>query len=271
NGYINNAPTYHPPVDHMFDSYVPEVYWKPGCVLHTLRRVLGDTMFFNTLRNYSNAFAYTTANTFQFRDFIEQRDSARSPIDLKDFINEWIFQPDYPIYTFTWSVDQNNRLTLQVDQSQDSTNHYTMPLTFWAMQGPDTTTLVFIDNARSQTFTAQLPHSIDTLFFDQEAIPISKYAITEGTNSAVAENGGSREPLRVFTEAGALKLTYAPVVRDGASLTIVDILGHTINEQPLGHGSTLSVMPIGELASGDYFVTLNDGPRTQTVKFHWEK
>ncbi len=267
----DNAPTYNPPVDHMFDSYVPVVYWKPGCVLHTLRRVLGDSVFFNTLRDYSNAFAYTTANTFQFRDFIEQRDSARSPIDLKDFINEWIFQPDYPIYHFTWSINQNNLLTIQVDQSQDSTDHYTMPLTFWAMQGPDTTTLVFINNARSQTFTTQLPHPIDTLFFDQEAIPISKYTVTRSANSAVAESSISRDPLRVFTEPGALKLTYAPVVRNGAALKIVDILGRTLSELSLSRGSALSVLPIGELASGDYFVTLNDGPGAQVVKFHWEK
>ncbi len=267
------APTYNPPVDQMFNwPYVAVVYDKPGCTLHMLRRVLNnDTLFFNTLRDYSTRFAYTTANTFQFRDFIEHRDSMNSPIDLKDFINEWIFQPDYPIYNFTWSVGQNNVLTLEADQSQDSTDHYTMPLTFWAMQGQDTTTLVFINNARSQTFTAQLPHAIDTLFFDQEAIPISKYTMIHGANSAVAGNSTLGEPLRVFTEPGALKLTYAPIVNYEAVLKIVDILGRTVSEQPLGRGSALSVMPIGELASGDYFVALNDGPSAETVKFHWEK
>jgi len=268
---VNNAPTYNPPVDQMFYRYVPLVYYKPGCVLHTLRRVLGDTIFFNTLRDYSSAFAYTTANTFQFRDFIEQRDSARSPIDLKDFINEWIFQPDYPIYKFTWSVDQNNLLTVKVDQSQDSTDHYLMPLTFWAVQGTDSTKLSFINNSRSQTFTAQLPHAIDALYFDQEAIPISQFTMFHSANAAVAENGAIEEPLRVFMEPGALKLTYAPIVTNGAGLEIVDVLGRSMSELSLNHGSALSVIPAGALASGDYFARLSDGPRTETVKFHWEK
>ena len=271
NGYINNVPTYDPPVDQMFGSCVPLVYWKPGCVLHTLRRVLGDTTFFNTLRDYSSHFAYTTANTFQFRDFLAARDSAVASIDLKDFINEWIFQPDYPIYQFTWSVNQTNLLTVRANQSQNSTDHYTMPLTFWAVQGTDTTNLVFVNNARSQTFSAQLPHAIDTLFFDQEAIPISNYTITHDANLAVAENHGTNEPLRVFTESGALKLTYAPIVSEQAMIGIVDILGRAISEQPVNHGSTLAVLRISELASGDYFVSLTDGQRAETVKFHWEK
>jgi len=271
NGYVNNAPTYNPPVDQMFGSYVPLVYWKPGCVLHTLRRVLGDTVFFHTLRDYSNAFAYTTANTFQFRDFIEHRDSAVSPIDLKDFINEWIFQPDYPIYKFTWSVDQNNLLTIQADQSQDPTDHYTMPLTFLAVSGTDTTNLVFLNNARTQTFTRQLSHPINELLFDQEAIPISKYSIERGASSAVIENRSTNEPLQIFMEPGALKLTYAPVVTNGAGLEIMDVLGRSLSTLFVSRGSALSVMPAGALASGDYFARLTDGARIETVKFHWEK
>ncbi len=270
--YRNYIPTYNPPVDSMFDQYVPVVYWKPGCMLHMLRRALNnDTLFFNTLRDYSSAFAYTTANTFQFRDFIAQRDSALSPIDLKDFINEWIFQPDYPIYNIQWWLTNGTMLSVRVDQSQDSTDHYTMPLRFFAIQGQDTTDLVFIDNARSQTFTAQLPHAIGALIFDQEAIPISQYTITHSANQAVTQTSTVSEPLRVFQEAGALKLTYSPIVSTGAVLDILDALGRTVSELSLSHGSALSVMRAGDFASGDYFAILHDGARNQTVKFQWEK
>ena len=272
NGYVTNVPTYNPPVDQMFGSYVPEVYWKPGCVLHMLRRALNnDTLFFHTLRDYSNAFAYMTANTFQFRDFIQQRDSAVAPISLRDFINEWIFQPDYPIYNFTWSVGSNNRLSLDVTQSQDSTDHYTMPLRFFAIHGIDTTDLVFINNARTQSFTAQLPTAIDTLVFDQEAIPISQYTIIHSPNETVTSIPSIPEPLRIFTEPGAWKLTYAPIVSTGAGLEIMDILGRPVVSLPLSEGSALSVLPAGSMASGEYIARLTDGPRTETVKFHYEK
>src|SRR5205814_7876841 len=107
----------------------PTTYLKPGCMLHMLRRALAnDTLFFNTLRDYSNAFAYTTANTFQFRDFVASRIATRSPVDITDFINQWIFRPDWPIYYITWQQTTNNRLLLRVEQQQDSTDHYTMPL-----------------------------------------------------------------------------------------------------------------------------------------------
>ncbi len=270
--YANNIPTYNPPVDQMFGTYVPVVYWKPGCMLHMLRRALGnDTVFFNTLRDYSSAFAYTTANTFQFRDFIAARDSARSPIDLKEFINEWIFQPDYPIYNITWNVNANNVLRIEVDQLQDSTDHYTMPLQFFAIHGSDTTVVTFVNNARTQFFTTQLSSAIDNLSFDQEAVPVSTYSMSENSNMAVRTHEAILSPLRAIVEGAALKLTYAPVVSEGASVRMQDVLGHTVASETIALGSALAVLPLGGLPSGNYFATLADGARNETVKFHWEK
>ncbi|HEY3875645.1 MAG TPA: M1 family aminopeptidase [Candidatus Kapabacteria bacterium] len=266
------APTYDPPVDHMFDRYVPVVYYKPGCVLYMLRRMLNnDTMFFNTLRDYSSAFAYTSANTFQFRDFIVQRDSARAPMDLKTFIDEWIFQPDWPIYNVHWST-QDNQLIVHVDQEQDSTDHYTMPLRFWTINGSDTTTLTFLDTARSQTFTASLPsNGVQTLAMDTMTVLMSSVTMTEDQNLSVNELGVVTWPLEAFVSGGTVKLSYAPIVGTNAELRILDVLGRTVLERDLSQGSGGTAIPISQLANGDYFATLTNGGNYQTAKFHLER
>ncbi|SRR5579883_1059083 len=265
------APIYDPPVAHMFDSYVPTVYWKPGCVLHMLRAMLNDdTLFFNTLRDYSNAFAYSTANTFQFRDFIANRIGSRSPIDIKTFIDEWIFRPDYPIYDMGWAL-VGNEVRLRVNQIQDSTDHYIMPLHFWGIRGQDTIQFTVIDSLRNQTFRVNVPHGFDTLVFDQDGVIISEFNLQDDPTLVVNGNVPLEEPLRVMQAHGSVKLSYDAIVSEGALLKIVDVLGRTVVERPLVIGSTVSSVSYSTLSSGDFFATLTDGSRTQTTKFHVEK
>ena len=264
-GGDNTIPIYNPPIDNMFND--PTTYLKPGCVLHMLRRMLdNDTLFFGTLRDYSSAFAYSTANTFQFRDFIETRAGSLAPMSLLDFIDEWIFQPDFPVYTFTWAQDSKNLLTLRVVQSQHTTDHYTMPLRFQAKPWPDTTELIFLNNQRTQFFTLQLDHPIDSLIFDESAVIISKFKTTRDQNLAVAEAPTEDPQLRVSEWNGTTTLSFAPIATDGAALRIFDVLGRTVFDQTLLHGNTTLALPANIAASGDYFAVLMDGPKQAMVK-----
>jgi aminopeptidase N len=287
NGYVTNAPTYNPPVGHMFDTYALLVYNKPGCVLHTLRRMLNnDTLFFNTLRDYSSAFAYTTANTFQFRDFIAQRDSAVAPMDLKEFINEWIFQPDYPVYNIDWTfwaqptnLKDSTYLQIDVSQSQDSTDHYTMPLRFKAVSDVDTTDLVFLNDQRSQSFGAWLnwkdgrAHGIASIIFDQNAIPISNVTITALTPLLKVQQDDATTAgfLQAKLVDESLKLDFAPVVSENAQIELLDLLGRVISRSNVPFGQALLVLSTHGISSGNYFVRLHDGARVETVKFDLEK
>ncbi len=266
------APTYNPPEDLMFNwPYVNVVYYKPGCVLYMLRRMLNnDTLFFHTIRDYSAQFAYTTANTFQFRDFIANRDSALAPMDLKTFINQWIFQPDWPIYHIRWATNGDS-LAIQVDQVQDSTDHYTMPLRFKAINQNDTITLVFLNNARSQTFTALLPNTIQRLEFDTLSVIDSKVTILHDQNLTVNSGVSPEHSLMAVSSNGAMKLTYPSIVSGNVMLRVADVLGRTIVEYPLAVGSLVTTLTTTAFTNGDYFATLTDGKTRQTVKFHFEK
>ncbi len=271
--YIN-APIYGPPTyqDQWATNYVANTYFKGGCVLHMLRRVLAnDTMFFNTLRDYSAAYAYTTANTYQFRNFIQDRDGARSPIDLFEFIEQWVFGPGFPNYAIQWSQDSLNLLTVRVRQSQTKPDYFTMPLHFWAVTATDTTEFSFINNAKTQYYTVQLNHPYQAILFDSIAIPISKTTIIHNQNLGVEATQSAAEMLHVNVADGVVQLTCAPIQTEEAFVRIVDVLGRVVLDRGIAAGSTQLSIPARDLASGDYFAMLMDGTRRATVRFQIQK
>jgi aminopeptidase N len=269
--YVDTIPIYNPPLVEMFRKNYLTVYNKPGVMLHMLRRVLAnDTLFFNTLRDYSSAFAYTTANTFQFMDFFVARAGALSPIDLRTFFNEWLFRPDWPVYQVGWA-QSNGKLFVRVTQSQDSSHLYTMPLHFKAISGQDTTVLTFVNDRQSQLFTAQVSTPIEKLMFDTEAVVLAQATVTPDPTLGVQTGLTSEGFLRAQVDASLLKLSFAPVVGEGAGLQILDVLGRIIARRDVPLGETTLSLPVQELASGAYFVRLRDGAGEHTTRFQVEK
>ncbi len=274
--YMNSSPTfmfapiYGPPTyqDAWATDYVANTYYKGGCVLAMLRRVLDDdTLFYNTLRDYSAAYAYTSANTFQFRNYLQERAGTRSPIDLFDYVDQWIIGPAFPIYSITWSQDNLNKLYVHVQQTQEKADHFTMPLRFLALTGSDTTNLTFINNIRTQSFTAQLDHPIESLVFDTTAIPIAKFSVVRNDALSVAVNPNVNEQIRVSSDGSTVRVNFVPIQNSNAVLRIVDLLGRTVLES--GGSSGLSQVTFGErsMPNGEYLVILIDGSRRAVTRF----
>ena len=79
---------------------VTGVYAKGASVLHMLRHVVGDSMFFRILRTYAadTRFRYGTASTADFQGVCE----AVAGKSLGYFFDEWIYGESYPRYTLRW-------------------------------------------------------------------------------------------------------------------------------------------------------------------------
>ncbi len=78
------------------------VYDKGASVLHMLRHVLGDSVFFHAMKSYAAdpQLRYGTATTADFRRVCE----AVSGKDLGTFFSQWTDGLGYPAYTYGWSV-----------------------------------------------------------------------------------------------------------------------------------------------------------------------
>lgn len=72
-------------------TYGTTTYDKGGLVVHALRKYMGDSIFFETVRDYLSAFAYQNVSTEQLFDFFEQR----SGVPLHDFYLSQVHQPGF--------------------------------------------------------------------------------------------------------------------------------------------------------------------------------
>ncbi|MDP4199244.1 MAG: M1 family aminopeptidase [Bacteroidota bacterium] len=271
NSIVNNIAIYNPPVAGMFAENYLTVYNKPGLMLHMLRRILNnDTLFFNTLRDYSNAFAYTTANTFQFMDYVTTRVGALAPMELSTFFNQWLFWPDWPQYNIGWKQSGNN-LLFHISQTQNPSHIYTEPLRFYAISGLDTMLVTFVNDKQSQLFTAQVNKTINKIVFDTEATTLSQVIVGRDPSLDVQAGADQAGYLRVQVELGSLTLMYAPVIGDHAELEILDVLGRIIERHTVATGSTTLSFSTQALASGVYFIRMSDGAGEHTASFQVEK
>ncbi len=75
-------------------TYSRTVYDKGASVAHSLRGYLGDSIFFPAIRAYLDSFAFNSASTFQFRDFL----SAYTGQNLNPWFDAWVFSPGFIQY-----------------------------------------------------------------------------------------------------------------------------------------------------------------------------
>jgi aminopeptidase N len=110
-------------VDHMFG---PVTFFKGALVLHMLRHVMGDSLFFRSLRRYVTENRYKNVTTAAFQAVCE-RTLNRS---LDWFFKEWVFGTGAPAYTLKWTQRRAARgfdVDVTLDQTQEGAV-FTMPV-----------------------------------------------------------------------------------------------------------------------------------------------
>ena len=157
-----------PDVNTLFNTAI--TYDKGACVLHMLRYVLGDTVFFNVLHSYATDtvnFKYKPARTAD----VNAMWNIYSGQNLDYFFNEWIYQPNHPVYANTYNIANLGggqfRVNFTANQTQSNTPFHTMPLTLKISftTGSDTTIRV-LNDANNQMFSFYFYRQPTTLVFD---------------------------------------------------------------------------------------------------------
>ncbi len=102
-------------------------YYKASWVVHMLRHVIGDEDFFQLLADYRTLFEYGSARTEDLQAIAE----SISGMDLSDFFQQWIYGEYFPVYAYEWDnaeTDRQTELHLSIDQIQDNTGLFHMPI-----------------------------------------------------------------------------------------------------------------------------------------------
>ncbi len=146
------------------------VYAKGATILHMLRHVLGDSVFFRAIKAYAGdpRFRFGVATTENFRQVCE----TVSGTLLGYFFDEWIYGEGYPHYQCGWKAQPGSSgydVTLYIGQQRGTTPaFFTMPMDVrFAAPGWDTT-FVLADSGESKVFTVKSSHMPDTVQFDPQ-------------------------------------------------------------------------------------------------------
>jgi aminopeptidase N len=145
------------------------VYAKGACVLHMLRYVLGDSVFFDAMYAYANdpALMYGTATTADFQRNCE----TTSGKDLDWFFDQWVYGEKYPIYQYGWIselIDTVYRVDLRMVQETNTTNPvvFRVPMDVVVYGAGWDTTIAVIDSLNTQDFVFELPASPVSIALD---------------------------------------------------------------------------------------------------------
>lgn len=158
-----------PVVDFSTNDYLQLLnansYQKGGWVLHMLRRQLGDSTFWNSLRTYYNEFAGKNAVTDDFRRILEKT----SGKDLKKFFEQWLYTAGHPWLDVEWKFDKTSKST-QVTIRQLQNVPFEFPLEIQLML-PVQNTLIRTVEVKEKITTISMPSTSEpkTLIADPNA------------------------------------------------------------------------------------------------------
>jgi hypothetical protein len=174
-----------------FPIYDPNNLWgtttyeKGGCVLHMLRRVIGDPVFFDALASYRQAYAYSSAVTSEFQAIVE----SAAAQDLDWFFDEWIYGTGWPSYEYSWHAveDQGQyAVDLVIDQVQTNGPVFRMPVDVKLTTVAGDTTVVLVVEAAHQVFDLALASEPTAVTLDPD-----NWILNEAEEVAYAGAGGA--------------------------------------------------------------------------------
>ena len=145
--YVNAGETFRRPANP---------YPKGASILHMLRRMLGDKVFFAGVHSYFARHSLGNAETYDFRRAMEEA----SGLGLEWFFDQWCFRPGSPNVKASLSYDAaSRRLTVNAEQAQQidaRTPAMRISIPVWVKTERGETLVPFEMDARTATMTATL-------------------------------------------------------------------------------------------------------------------
>ncbi|MCX6282583.1 MAG: M1 family aminopeptidase [Bacteroidetes bacterium] len=168
-----------PSVNVLFDWDI--TYCKGACVLHQLRYVLGDSLFFHVLQTYTadTNYKYKSATIGNFNQLVD----SLSGQNYDWFFTEWIYTANHPVYANTYQIKNLGGGSWQVDfnarQTQTNAPFFTMPLELKVRFSDNSDTLIKVMNdSNNQLFKLFFSKQPTALYFDPDGEIVLKQGTT---------------------------------------------------------------------------------------------
>lgn len=231
-------------VNRIFSSRLS--YRKGAMVLNMLRFKLGDTNFFQGLRNYLNdpELAYSYAVTPDLQSHLE----AASGINLTEFFNDWVYNQGYPSYAITANNLGNGQAKITINQTQSnaSVSFFEMPVPVRLTgAGGQQLDIVLQNTVNGQQFIVDVPFVVTGVVFDPK-----KDIIAKNNTATLSATAFSPEQFVVISPNptnGIISVDLpSNIIYEGS--TIFNALGQKVSYD------RAATIDVSELASGLYTI-----------------
>lgn len=247
-------------VNRIFSSRV--TYNKGAMVLNMLRFKLGETNFFQGLKDYLNdpALAYGYAHTPDLQSHLE----AASGMNLTEFFNDWVYNKGYPTYNITVANTAPGQAKIQINQTQShpSVSFFEMPVPIRLTGSGGQQQDYVLDNTNNgQQFLVNVPFTVTGVQFDVKKDIISRNNVANLGTLAVSD----------FDLSNAITLYPNPAasilnIEIPDSITLKDVLIYNALGQKVGAFQSKNI-PVNTFSNGIYSVQIETSEGVFHKKF----
>jgi aminopeptidase N len=260
-------------ISNPFGIFLTICYDKGAWVLHMLRHVVGDSVFFDAMYQYATdpVFMYKNAST----EDVQQVFETVSGMNLTNFFDQWIYDEYYPRYLYRWyttdDADGRAEVTVVIEQTQQLQGWrpvFEMPIDLRFTIGGSDTTITVQNNDTLQTYQFTFTQAPSTVVLDPDEwiLRYAELSIQEDQeHSATATNT-------------TLRCMPNPIIKNAVIEYTLPAAGEVVIElynaagqkmRTLVHGRKEAgvhhlIFDVSSLANGIYFIRLN-GQRVQKI------
>jgi len=240
NYYLNNNPGWPiynpewaietPPGSQLYNEAI--IYDKGACVLHQLRYVLGDSVFFQVMSHYASdtSFMFKNAVTEDFELTI----SEVSGQDISWFFDEWVDARNHPMYENTYEINDLTgswKVKLVINQVQTTTVFFKMPVQIEIdfVDGSDSL-LQVMNDSNGQVCEFIFGKQPTGLTFDPlRNIPLKQSTTVVGTDETALTNETPILKVDPNPFVSQTKVSYRVIRPAQVSISVIDCAGKVIH------------------------------------------
>lgn len=230
-------------------------YDKGSMVVHMLRYVLGDTDFYQGMKNYlaDPQIAYGYAVTTQLKQHLE----TASGKNLTEFFNDWVYGQGFPTYTAAVSIlgNQQAKITLSQTTSHNSVSFFEMPVRIKLVGNNGQSETVTLNHTQNnQEFIVDLPFDI----INEVIIDPDKDIISKNNTSTLAVTEFQKNANAISLVPNPASDEVRIVATEGVTVSQMDL--YDVNGKQIAHSLT-NPYAVSHLSAGVYTlaITTNKG------------
>jgi len=246
-------------------------YSKGAIVLHMLRGITGDSLFFQILKNYLNDpdLAYGVATTEDFQGIAEIVYGS----SLDYFFQEWIYGENYPHYYVKWDYTEQANNLFAIDLSIEQSNNsfplfFTMPFQIKISTTIKDTIINLFSLQQNQSFKFYIEGKPTDFIFDPNNLILDDTFIDDPRDLTIPENFNLEQNYpNPFNNSTTI--IFQTKNRANIILKVFDLLGNevaVIFSEEVEAGEYEVNFDASSLGSGIYFYRMYAGDFIETKK-----